>query len=86
MTDFKTLSQLLWGRYPIRECSGRARHVELCALCSEEIQRGQFFYDGGCSRRGHKGCVEDRKLHWQGRGLDHLRSILAETTAPEEPR
>ena len=58
----RPISQLLWGRYPIRFC----RTLNHCELCGQDITIGQPYYDGGYSRRGHKGCVEDRKLHYQG--------------------
>lgn len=63
-TRTRRLSELLWGRYPIREC--RRFPVAACELCHQTILVGESYYDGGPTRRGHKHCVERRLLHQQG--------------------
>lgn len=55
------LSQLRWGRYPIRTC----RSLHHCEICEKDITLGERYYDGGYNRRGHVSCVESEKFHEQ---------------------
>lgn len=46
-----------YNEYPLRIC----RTLHECNICRKPIMCGEYYYDGGYSRRVHKDCYD--KLH-----------------------
>ena len=46
-----------WDQYPIRTCMT----MHHCQICQKTIRMGEFYYDGGLSRRVHTVCADNIK-------------------------